>query len=193
LIKKYKTHRFTKTGSGHTQENLPKEGDHRCFLAVARDGTPAPNRYPARKRHFLSHLYIKCIILPRQARDKHRENSKKVPFSQVAAIRERPVVAAAKGRPERDRRRMREADRGVDPARNRRSKTAVGRRPAAAKGRAARRGTRTPSFLRRIFALKTPINLPRQARATHIQEKKLKTMNDVSAFVGGCLCGPGGE
>eukprot|EP01046_Picozoa_sp_COSAG06_P064073 COSAG06_NODE_15150_length_1093_cov_3120.263581_1_plen_39_part_01 len=32
----------------------------------------------ARKRHFLSHLYIKCIILPRQARDKHRENSKKV-------------------------------------------------------------------------------------------------------------------
>jgi hypothetical protein len=29
----------------------------------------------------LSHLYIKCIILPRQARDEHRENSKKVPFS----------------------------------------------------------------------------------------------------------------
>jgi hypothetical protein len=25
----------------------------------------------------LSHLYIKTIILPRQARDKHRENSKK--------------------------------------------------------------------------------------------------------------------
>jgi hypothetical protein len=36
----------------------------------------------ARKRHFLRHLYIKIIILPRQARDKHRENSKKVPFSQ---------------------------------------------------------------------------------------------------------------
>jgi hypothetical protein len=35
----------------------------------------------ARKRHFLSHLYIKCIILPRQARDEHRKNSKKVPFS----------------------------------------------------------------------------------------------------------------
>jgi hypothetical protein len=34
-----------------------------------------------RKRHFLSHLYIKVIFLPRQARDKHRENSKKVPFS----------------------------------------------------------------------------------------------------------------
>jgi hypothetical protein len=27
-------------------------------------------------RSFLSHLYIKTIILPRQARDKHRENSK---------------------------------------------------------------------------------------------------------------------
>jgi hypothetical protein len=33
-----------------------------------------------RKRHFLRHLYIKCIILPRQARDKHRENSKKGRF-----------------------------------------------------------------------------------------------------------------
>jgi hypothetical protein len=29
---------------------------------------------------FLSHLYIKCIVLPRQARDKHRENSKKPRF-----------------------------------------------------------------------------------------------------------------
>eukprot|EP01046_Picozoa_sp_COSAG06_P014156 COSAG06_NODE_870_length_11857_cov_5.075693_7_plen_58_part_00 len=34
-----------------------------------------------RKRHFLSHLYIKINILPRQARDEHSENSKKVPFS----------------------------------------------------------------------------------------------------------------
>ena len=29
---------------------------------------------------FLSHLYIKVIFLPRQARDKHRENSKKARF-----------------------------------------------------------------------------------------------------------------
>eukprot|EP01046_Picozoa_sp_COSAG06_P004239 COSAG06_NODE_176_length_21031_cov_66.751290_2_plen_69_part_00 len=29
------------------------------------------------KRHFLRHVYIKCIILPGQARDKHSENSKK--------------------------------------------------------------------------------------------------------------------
>jgi hypothetical protein len=32
---------------------------------------------PGQKRHFWRHLYIKCIILPSQARDKHRENSKK--------------------------------------------------------------------------------------------------------------------
>jgi hypothetical protein len=31
----------------------------------------------------LSHLYIKCIILPRQARDKHRENSKNGRFLQA--------------------------------------------------------------------------------------------------------------
>ena len=30
--------------------------------------------HKVRKRHFLSHLYIKCIILPRQARDNHRES-----------------------------------------------------------------------------------------------------------------------
>ena len=54
----------------------------------------------ARKRHFLSHLYIKCIILPRQARDKHRENSKKVPFSQVAAASSRgsPLRSSSPGR-----------------------------------------------------------------------------------------------
>jgi hypothetical protein len=33
------------------------------------------------KTGFLSHLYINVIFLPRQARDKHRENSKKSPFS----------------------------------------------------------------------------------------------------------------
>jgi hypothetical protein len=30
-----------------------------------------------RKRVFLSHLYIKMITLPRQARDKHRESTQK--------------------------------------------------------------------------------------------------------------------
>jgi hypothetical protein len=39
--------------------------------------------FGARKRHLGAILYIKCIILPRQARDKHGENSKTMPFSQV--------------------------------------------------------------------------------------------------------------
>jgi hypothetical protein len=43
-------------------------------------------RPPVRKRHFLSHLYIKINILPRQARDNHRENSKQVPFSLSGAV-----------------------------------------------------------------------------------------------------------
>ena len=33
-----------------------------------------------RKTAFLSHLYVKTIILPRQARDKHRETQKAHPF-----------------------------------------------------------------------------------------------------------------
>ena len=33
------------------------------------------------KRHFLRHLCIKTNLLPRQARDKHRGNQKRVPFS----------------------------------------------------------------------------------------------------------------
>jgi len=47
-------------------------------------------RAQARKRHFLRHLHIKINILPRQARDNHRENSKKVPFS----LSFQPVAAA---------------------------------------------------------------------------------------------------
>jgi len=50
----------------------------------------------ARKRHFLSHLYIKCIILPRQPRDKHRENSKNdrflAEYSHLDAATDRPVL-----------------------------------------------------------------------------------------------------
>jgi hypothetical protein len=39
-----------------------------------------------RKRHFLRHLYIKCIILPRQARDKYRESTQKsAVFSQASS------------------------------------------------------------------------------------------------------------
>jgi hypothetical protein len=46
-------------------------------LQFARTQSPS---LQVRKRHFLRHLYIKCIILPRQAWDKHRENSKKCRF-----------------------------------------------------------------------------------------------------------------
>jgi hypothetical protein len=38
-----------------------------CFLFV--------HRFQVRKRHFLRHLCIKMFALPRQARDKRRENS----------------------------------------------------------------------------------------------------------------------
>jgi hypothetical protein len=34
-------------------------------------------RAAVRKTYFLRHLYIKTIILPRQARDKHRESTQK--------------------------------------------------------------------------------------------------------------------
>ena len=39
-------------------------------------------RKTGKKTVFLSHLYIKMLILPRQARDKHKENSKKDAFLQ---------------------------------------------------------------------------------------------------------------
>jgi hypothetical protein len=43
---------------------------------------------------FLSHLYIKTMILPRQARDKHRENSqKRCIFLQERAVRTRPSLS----------------------------------------------------------------------------------------------------
>eukprot|EP01046_Picozoa_sp_COSAG06_P052805 COSAG06_NODE_8964_length_2022_cov_449.856994_3_plen_144_part_00 len=41
------------------------------------------------KTAFLSHLCIKTIILPRQARDKHRETPKKMPFFAPAAVQAR--------------------------------------------------------------------------------------------------------
>eukprot|EP01046_Picozoa_sp_COSAG06_P007104 COSAG06_NODE_342_length_17160_cov_11.393353_2_plen_165_part_00 len=39
--------------------------------------------FTGEKTGFLSHLYIKVIFLPRQARDKRRENSKKARFVEV--------------------------------------------------------------------------------------------------------------
>jgi hypothetical protein len=43
-------------------------------------------RMPGAKNGILSHLYVKTNILPRQARDKHRENSKKMPFFAGAPV-----------------------------------------------------------------------------------------------------------
>jgi hypothetical protein len=34
--------------------------------------------WQGKKTSFLRHLYIKCIILPRQARDKHRESTQTI-------------------------------------------------------------------------------------------------------------------
>ena len=52
-----------------------------------------------RKTAFLSHLYIKTIILPRQARDKHRENSKKDAVFRTAAALARYFVVSSAGLP----------------------------------------------------------------------------------------------
>ena len=61
-------------------------------------GRPPRASDQVRKRHFLSHLYIKCIILPRQARDKHRENSKKGRFLAERLSRHaRPEPAGERG------------------------------------------------------------------------------------------------
>jgi hypothetical protein len=75
-----KNHLFAKTGSGQTQGKLKKRDR---FLAVYRLQLPSPGCV---WRHCLRNLYLKCIILPRQARDKHRESTQKrerMRFSQV--------------------------------------------------------------------------------------------------------------
>jgi hypothetical protein len=52
-----------------------------CFFCFVSGGNrdqgnrKLANSDEVRKRHFLPTFYIKMIILPRQARDKHRENS----------------------------------------------------------------------------------------------------------------------
>jgi hypothetical protein len=54
---------------------------------LASNGTTALGCTAGGKAGFWSHLYLKMMVLPRQARDKHRENSKKARF-----------VAATQGR-----------------------------------------------------------------------------------------------
>jgi hypothetical protein len=77
---------FTKTGSGQTQEKLKRRTTPRLFMQA---GSSAARRFGAwrtmaiwgrclgRNRRFCANFIVKMIILPRQARDKHRENSEK--------------------------------------------------------------------------------------------------------------------
>jgi hypothetical protein len=55
---------------------------------------------PLRKTAFLRHLYLKTIILPRQAPDKHRENSKKCrfPYRRLEATELRDHELGCRGR-----------------------------------------------------------------------------------------------
>jgi hypothetical protein len=55
-------------------------------MASKSQGSPARPPH-CNKTVFLSHLYIKTNILPRQARDEHRENSKKRPFFSYLRVR----------------------------------------------------------------------------------------------------------
>jgi brefeldin A-inhibited guanine nucleotide-exchange protein len=80
------------------QKHLLLDGarDDASFFAGAADtpvrGAGAGASTAVRERVFLRcHLYIKMTILPRQARDKHKENSKKDAFLQVRADEDRPA------------------------------------------------------------------------------------------------------
>ena len=66
------------------------------FARTARADAPAsPHVLPGEKTVFLRHSYINMMILPRQARGKHRENSKKDGFVAVPGQREEPRVCAS--------------------------------------------------------------------------------------------------
>ena len=59
-------------------------GKELCLSRPAKDSNRSTNGdETVTKRVFLRHLYIKMIILPRQARDKRRENSNKDAFLQA--------------------------------------------------------------------------------------------------------------
>ena len=76
---------FTKTGSGQTsQTKLSQKAKTfsfcRCGWRPICSMPLGSWRSSGQKTEFLSHLYIKTSILPRQARDTHREKSPKRPF-----------------------------------------------------------------------------------------------------------------
>ena len=73
-----------KTGSGQKRRMegncWEEQRKTRCVFRRGLTETLPEKDRKVRKWHLLSHFYIKMIILPRQARDKHRENSKKCRF-----------------------------------------------------------------------------------------------------------------
>ena len=77
-------------------DDLETVSDISCSVGRQFDVTTDLTSIEVRKRHFLRHLCIKVIYLPRQARDKHRENSKKGRF--LAATRAPPRKMGARER-----------------------------------------------------------------------------------------------
>ena len=72
----------------HRESTQNKSG---VFLQAGKLTTPLMRQLlgvelQVRQRNFLRHLYIKCIVLPRQARDKHRANSKKCRFLEAGEV-----------------------------------------------------------------------------------------------------------
>jgi hypothetical protein len=74
--------RITQKDPGLQYINASIERAMACFLTgLHRIGLHHAAVQPGKKTNgLLSHLYRKVIFLPRQARDKHRENSKKARF-----------------------------------------------------------------------------------------------------------------
>ena len=102
------------------------------------------------KRHFLRHLYIKCIFLPRQARDKHRETSKKSGISLAfCPPRLRPVR-------QQGQQGQRDSGGALDAERE-------------------RPGEKTALFVHFLYSLQMII-LPRQARDKHRGNSKTSTV-----------------
>jgi hypothetical protein len=80
LVLAKKHDQFAKTGSGQALEKLK---NRRHFISANRDFVGDFSGHTVSKDCLFEpyiYMYIYTIILPRQARDKHRENSKKGPF-----------------------------------------------------------------------------------------------------------------
>eukprot|EP01046_Picozoa_sp_COSAG06_P049883 COSAG06_NODE_7773_length_2379_cov_1.265235_4_plen_107_part_00 len=65
------------------------------IIATPRSSSTSKRSVSSTKTVFFCHLYIKCIILPRQARDKHREKHSKIGAGEFEAYKQQ--VAAAEG------------------------------------------------------------------------------------------------